>query len=210
MPPPDPPSPDSFEDTTRHVRRAVEGSQDSVAWLVERFSPLLLAQALHRLGPHLRRLYDPEDLVQEVWAVSLPRLAGLGPRDGRFTPVVLKFLSTTLLYRVQNLLQKHLRGGAQDGAHEVSATFSELPAATGRLISGAVRSEQQETLRAAIDRLPEVDRQILVLRGIEQNPVQEVAALLKLKPNTVTVKYRRALERLREKLPGSVFEELQD
>ena len=49
-----------------------------------------------------------------------------------------------------------------------------------------------------------------MLRGIEQNPVQDVALLLGLRPNTVTVRYRRALARLRELVPGSAFDELGD
>ena len=45
-----------------------------------------------------------------VWVVALPRLPELPPRDERHTPVLLKFLSTTLLYRINNLVQKHIRG----------------------------------------------------------------------------------------------------
>lgn len=201
---------DPFPDTTLHVQRAVGGEPDDLAWVVERFTPLLLAQVAHRLGPELRRHCDPEDVVQEVWAIAVPRLAELSPRGGRYTPVVLKFLSTTALYRIQNLLQKHVRGDRLDAAHEVSAALSQLEDHTSQLISRAVRGEREQALRAAIDELPDDARQILILRGIEQNPVQLVAELLDLKPNTVTVKYRRALEQLRHRLPGSVFDELVD
>jgi len=81
-------------DTTLHVRRAKGGDRDSLAWLADRFSPLLLAQARYRLRGRLARWVQPEDVVQDVWAVALPALPGLEASDGRETPVVLKFLAT--------------------------------------------------------------------------------------------------------------------
>ena len=56
--------------TSAHLNAAVGGSPDSVNWIVARFSPLLRANAEFRLGPALRRLYDPEDVADEVWAAS--------------------------------------------------------------------------------------------------------------------------------------------
>ena len=50
-----------------------------------------------------------EDLVQEVWAVALPRLKDLVPRDDRLTPVLVRFLSQTLLNIYCNLMRKHIR-----------------------------------------------------------------------------------------------------
>jgi len=135
----------------------------------------------------------------------------LGPRDGRLTPVVVKFLATTVLYRIQNLLQKHLQ--AKDGTvvpKEEAAAVSHLPDEQSRQLTRLLRAEREDALYRALERLPEEDRRIVILRGIEQCPVQEVATLLGQKPNTVTVRYRRALEGLRARLPGSVLEELPD
>ena len=36
--------------TTLHVRQAVAGDLDSQSWIIERFTPLLLAQARYRSG----------------------------------------------------------------------------------------------------------------------------------------------------------------
>ena len=92
--------------TTIHVQRAKHGDEASLDWVVRRFTPLLLAQARYRLGASLRTHYDPEDLVSEVWAIALPRLPDLTVRDGRATPVLVKFLATTLLFRVNSLMRK--------------------------------------------------------------------------------------------------------
>ncbi len=194
--------------TTQHVRGALAGDAASVEWMVARFSPLLLAQAAHRLRGPLGRRFDPEDIVQDVWSRALPRLKAVTPRDGRFTPVVLRFLATTLLNRMNSLMQVHLRGG--------NARTGEIDAIGGECISDdatqavdrALRGERESAVRKAIEEMSEDDRAVVVLRGIEQNPLADVALLLEENPNTIAVRYRRALARLREALPKSIFDEL--
>jgi RNA polymerase sigma factor (sigma-70 family) len=71
-----------------------------------------------------------------------------------------------------------------------------------------VRRETQCLVHACIDELNQNDREIVILRGVEQLPNQTVATILDLTPQAVAMRYRRALERLRDRLPGSVFDEL--
>ena len=96
--------------TSFHVERAEAGDGVSLEWVVRRFSAVLLAQARYRIGTRLRAIVEPEDLVSEVWAVTLPRLGELGSREGRKTPVLLKFLTTTLLNRVNDLVKTEIKG----------------------------------------------------------------------------------------------------
>jgi RNA polymerase sigma factor (sigma-70 family) len=197
-------------DTSIHMRRAGQGDRTSLEWIVVRFTPLLLVQAKYRLGPRLRTHCEPEDLVQDVWALTLPRLAGLCDREARVTPVVLKFLSTALLYRVNDLLKQQVRRStcAVEGADAKPRPVSELPAQTSGVLNSVIRREQRDSVTIALEELDDPDREILILRGIEQNINGTVATLLSLAPNTVSMRYRRALDRLRERLPQSVFDEL--
>jgi len=206
----DPLPPDA---TTLHLRRARDGADESLAWLVARFSPLLRAQAAYRLPGSLSRLIDPDDLVDEVWLVALPRLGDLRERDGHGAPVLLKFLSATLLNKVNNLITKHLRGprGGRVSNPEGQAASEPLdryPAQLTSALTLAQRDERRDALRRALDELPPQDREILVLRGIEQVSNREVGRQLGLEPSAVTMRYRRALERLRDQLPGSLLDEL--
>ena len=57
--------------TSIHIRQAIKNDRESVAWLVSRFTPLLLCQAHHRLAPSLRRFCDPDDAVADVWMAVL-------------------------------------------------------------------------------------------------------------------------------------------
>lgn len=205
--------------TSARLRSAIRGDADAAGWIVERFSPLLRADAAYRLGPKLRGVCDPEDVAAEVWAVALPRLGKLPPRDGRMTPVLLRFLTTALRHVVGNLLQKHAREGrgfvSLDAGPAAAADGSSVgppaPADDGSgVVTKAARAERRDLVLAALDALTESDRALIVLRGIEQAELSAVAAELGVPPNTVSVRYRRALDRLRAALPGSVFEDFVD
>jgi RNA polymerase sigma factor (sigma-70 family) len=199
--------------TSIHVRRAEAGDRASLEWVIERFTPALIAQARFRLRPALRALYDPEDVVADVWAVALPRLQDLVPQKGRLTPVLMKFLSTTLLNRLNDLARKQIsRARAHPGAGLPALRdlepLSRLPDETSGVVTRAAQSEAREKLAEALNQLEEKDREIIILRGIEQNANSTVAVLLDLAPNAVSMRYTRALERLRALLPGSFFDDL--
>lgn len=204
---------DADDMTTMHVRRAVGGDLTSLDWVVSRLAPLLVAQAQWRLGTALRRYYDPEDLVSDAWAVTLPRLSTLPMRDGRISPVLLRFLSTALVNRVNNLAKKHLRRGRANidplsVGDSRSDFLAAIPADASGVVTAAVKREVRSQVITCIDELEAVDREILMLRGIEQRSPQTVAQLLGLTTDAVGMRFHRALKRLRERLPGSVFDDL--
>ena len=99
----------THEATTLHVRRAVHGDRESLGWVISRFTPLLKAQAAYRLGAQTARHIDVEDLVAEAWLVALRRLSDLVQKDGRHTPRLLAFLSTTILNLVNHRLDRQIR-----------------------------------------------------------------------------------------------------
>jgi RNA polymerase sigma factor (sigma-70 family) len=201
--------------TSFHVQRAETGDPVSLEWVVRRFSPVLLAQARFRLGARLRTLTDPEDLVSEVWAIALRRLVELGMRDGRKTPVLLRFLTTTLLNRVNDLVKSEIkrpRGQHRPapGDSGASDALAAIPAESHSIISSILSRERDDALAAAIAGLDPLDQKVVFLRGIEQNSGATVAQLLATTEKAVSMRYRRALERLKLLLPDSIFSELDE
>lgn len=193
--------------TTFHVRAAGGGDGASLAWLVERFSPYLLAQASYRLRGPLGAHVSPEDVVQDVWAVALRALPELRAAPGHEAATFLKFLSTTLLYRSNELTRRHLRRDRK-AASTSEAPLSQLPRESVAVLSKIARKEAEQAVLREIEELPEADREVVVLRAIEQNSNQRVAELLGQTPNAVSLRFNRALARLRERCRGSVFDEL--
>ena len=193
--------------TTMHVRRAQGGDLESLRWVVERLSPVLLSQARYRLRGPLASVCDPEDLVNEVWMRTLPHLERIGSDQARVTPALVAYLSRALLARANGMIERHLRGQGLD-PNESRPEADELPDGTVGVVTRVVRDERNNELLTAIDGLAESDREILVLRAVEQSSNGEVAELLGLAPSAVTMRYKRAMERLHDRLPGSVFDEL--
>lgn len=196
--------------TSIHIGKAVSGEAASTGWLINHFSPLLLLQARYRLTPSLARSHDPEDIVQDVWASVIPKLSTLRARDGRLTPVLLKYLATTLLRRVNTLLRDEVRGKPErdERSRVRPGSPQELPASVTGAFTHAAESEARRRIMACLDHLSANAREVLVLRGIEQLSNDAVATRLGEAKSTISMRFSRALEDLRTCLPGSIFDEL--
>jgi RNA polymerase sigma-70 factor (ECF subfamily) len=193
----------TYGDTSVHLRAALGGDDESLGWLVRHLSPLLLAQARWRLGAQLAHACEPEDLVQEAWLATLPRLRELHSQGGRTTPVLLRFLSSCIVHRVNNLARAALRGGPA-----TPTPVTALPASQTGAVTAAMRAEQHRALLDAIDELEPVDREVLLLRAVEQRPQQTTGELLGISGDAVAMRLSRALRRLRAQLPEALARDL--
>ncbi len=193
------------------IMGAKTGDPRSIAALVERLTPALIVQASHRLGATLRRQIDPQDVVNDVWLAALPRIAEFTPKEGSASQSLLAYLGVSVLRRIHRLQKIHFaKPGAAVAAPGPTETMSQLSAETTGIVSKVVKGERHAALHAAVAELDELDRAVVVLRALEQLPNEAVAAMTGLQPNAVSQRLRRALAKLRERLPNSVFDDLDD
>ena len=200
------------EQTTHHVRGAIEGDAASLTWLIERFSPLLRMQAEYRLGKAMAGRISPDDVVQDAWLAVLPKLGNLVAQGGRLTPVLVSYLSKTVCGRAINHLRAHLTRSVREQTLEsgtrTGASASDAIASLVRTSSGqAASSEFAQHLTAALSSLRDKDRDVIVLRLIEGRTNAEAALELDERPNAVAQRYHRAILALRERLPASLIDE---
>src|SRR5262249_47564375 len=66
-----------------------------------------------------------------------------------------------------------------------------------------LRAELRARVRSALDKLSTTDREVLILRFMEQLSVEEIAALLGLQESAVKMRHLRALQKLRALLDES-------
>lgn len=194
------------------IARAATGDRDSCAALVERVDPLLLLYARRQLRAPVDSRFDAEDIVNDAWARILPRIRELQPSDGKLTRALLKFAATVINNRLRDLARAHREPGPSLGPAASSEGYGarrfEPADESPGIVSVVVRRELEARLKGCIAGLPERDREIILLRGIGQQSNEEVATLLGVRPGTIAVRYHRALERLRQQLPMSVFDDL--
>lgn len=191
----------SGDPTTLVVARAVAGRADGVEVLVERWSPWLLVEARLRLRGRMAGLCDPEDLVQDVWLRVLPRLGTLDVQGRRRTPVLAKYLTTTLARRLRDLIGR--AGRRRDADRPGAGPSAVLVGSVTGALSRAVVRERAELLWDIVQSLPPKDQQLVLLRGIERAPYSEIAAILGTSAPAAASAWRRARARLADRLGRS-------
>ena len=67
-------------------------------------------------------------------------------------------------------------------------------------LTRVARMDRYELLKKALDDLPENDRHILEMRHFDGLGNSECARLLKIEPKAASIRYVRALQRLKQKL----------
>jgi RNA polymerase sigma factor (sigma-70 family) len=203
------------EATSIRVQRAVAGDRESLGWIVAHFDPFVIAQVRMRLGAAGPQGDEVRDVVDEIWLALLGRIGDLRPREGRMTPVLLKFLTTASFNVCNNFLRRAItdrarrRPGAvgepRPGAATPQPTIAEVAARQTGVATRASWREIGARIGTALDSLDPDKVEILVLRLVEQRTNVEIAGLLGIPRNTVAVRYRRALEKLRASVPASIF-----
>ena len=168
----------------------------------------LLNLARRNLNPVLAKRVSPEDVVQETLSAACRRMDFL--RNRPEIPLYYK-LRTILFQTLTSLERKHLQSGKRDAYKEreidegVSTTSPALnwdmfaDTVTGPLTRIA-REDRYELLRKALESLSEHDRAILELRHFDGMTNSECAEALQLTQKNASIRYVRALERLRKLL----------
>jgi RNA polymerase sigma-70 factor (ECF subfamily) len=156
-----------------------------------------------RLDRRLAARVDPSDIVQDTMAEA-DRLLSSYARD-RPIPFY-PWLRQIAADRVADAHRRHLQARKRSVHREEPAGLPEESAAelAERLMAGASpsaglrREERRARVRAALEDLASPDREILVLRYLEQLSTQEAAAVLEINEGAVKMRLLRALGRLRE------------
>jgi RNA polymerase sigma-70 factor (ECF subfamily) len=189
-------------DTEELIEHARAGDGAAREQLLARHRGRLRQLVAVRLDRRVSGRLDPSDVVQEVLVEAHRRLdAYLHDPPLPFYP----WLRQLAWERLVKLHQRHLH------ARRRSVTREDLPlpddsalALANRLAANGtspshrlVRAEVLDRVRAALAALAERDREVLVMRFLEQLSTADIAAVLGISEGAVRTRQVRALERLR-------------
>ena len=201
-------------DTENLLQRVADGDYAARDQLLERFRRRLRRMVVVRFDPRLAARVDPSDVVQETLAEAARRLEEyLRHPPLPFYP----WLRQIALDRLLDLRRRHLRarkrsvareepGGLNlpdESAAELAARLIDLGSSPSRHL---LREELRERVRVTLGRLPPGDREVLVLRHLEQMAIRDVAAVLGVGEGAVRMRLVRALGRLRDLLDQDLGE----
>jgi RNA polymerase sigma-70 factor (ECF subfamily) len=180
------------EEERELVRMAQSGTESAFEELIRRHQQRVFAL----VSGILRRQEDVEDIAQQVFLKVYLSLRKFDQRAA----------FSTWLYKItvnecwDYLRKKKVRPLVyeSDLSEEQVSRLDGIVSA-GRVVLGPnERAEVKDLLERMLDKLPEQDRQLLVLKEIEGFSVQELAEILGLNVNTVKVRLFRARGRIME------------
>jgi RNA polymerase sigma-70 factor (ECF subfamily) len=200
-------------DTEHLLERAADGDGAAREQLLERFRPRLRRMIAVRFDVRLAARVDPSDVVQETLAEAATKLN----RYLKYRPVPFyPWLRQLAQRRLIDIHRRHVKARRRTVTREAAQVLPDRSAMSlavrllGRLSSPSARLQRQERrdrVRTALAALPEVDRELLVLRVLEGLRTRETAAVLGMSETAVRSRQVRALERLKVLLGPDFVEE---
>lgn len=174
------------------VRLAQRGQESAFEELVRRHQHRVFAL----VSGILRRQEDVEDIAQQVFLKVYLSLRKFDQRAA----------FSTWLYKItvnecwDYLRKKKVRPLVYEAdlSEEQVSRLDGIVSAERVSLNPNERAEVKQLLERMLDKLPEQDRQLLVLKEIEGFSVQELAEILNLNVNTVKVRLFRARGRILE------------
>jgi RNA polymerase sigma-70 factor (ECF subfamily) len=178
--------------TEELVQRARSDPRGGFADLYGRVAPAVFGWISLHVREPLRARLDPEDVLQEVVCRAYERFATFDPERSDFRGWIFGI--------ARNVLREVLRGAARgrsSSARSAVPDTLELPDSATRVSQALVRDERLAAFLELVRSLPEEERRLLIHRGLEGLPHEQVAELLDLAPEVVTRRWSRLRERLR-------------
>jgi RNA polymerase sigma-70 factor (ECF subfamily) len=209
------PVPRHTPDTDELLRRAEQGDGQARQAVLVRHRERLKHMVAVRMDRRLAARIDPSDVVQEALLDAARSLDDyLRHRPVPFYP----WLRQLAWDRLIELHRRHLHAkrrsvkreeplaphlSDESALHLAERVLARQSSPSDR----AIRSELRARIRTALDQLGERDREVLVLRHLEQLSTRETAAVLGISEGGVKTRHLRALERLRALLASEAEEE---
>lgn len=207
---------DEHEDPEEFLNRLRQDPEGVLAEAYNQYRDRLWRIASFRLDQRLLGRVDADDILQEAYLDAVTRIDHYlkDPNTSFFV-----WLRTIVGQTLIDVHRRHLGAQKRDVRREIrtarrifsaSTSFQIADVLLGNLSSpshAALREELSVQLHSALETLNELDREILVLRHFEELTNLEAAEVLEIEPKATSMRYFRALTRLRSilvRIPGII------
>jgi RNA polymerase sigma-70 factor (ECF subfamily) len=193
----------AFDELKHRLQR---GDREALAELFSQQRDRLWRMINFRMDRGLQGRVDPDDVLQEGYLAAAERLEHYG-NETALSPFV--WLRMVILQTLTDVHRYHLGVQARDAYREVDLRGCRYPQTTAAslaaLLVGSVTSPSQAVARAetleqveqAIADMDPLDREVLALRHFEELGNGEVAEVLGIQQKAASIRYVRALRRLK-------------
>ena len=212
---------DTLNEPDELACRLRHGDREALATLFAEHRDRLWRMVNFRMDRRLMGRVDPDDVLQEAYLAASSRLDHFG-EGSLFSPFV--WLRMILMQTLTDVHRHHLGTQMRDADREVGVGACRYPQTTSASLAAqfvghftspsraAVRAEMLGLVEQAIAAMEPLDQEVLALRHFEELTNSEVAEVLGIQQKAASIRYVRAIKRLRgvlSEVPG-FFEGSQD
>jgi RNA polymerase sigma-70 factor, ECF subfamily len=192
-------------ETDELIERAARGDGAARHDLLARHRDRLKRMVAVRLDRRLAARVDPSDIVQEALLDAHRDLSDyLHRRPLPLYPWLRQLAWERLLKWHRAHLRAQKRSVGREEPRELALPEESAVLLAHRLIAAGtspsrrlIRDELRQRIRAALEAAPPRDREVLVMRHLEEMTAAEIAAALGITERAAKARHTRALERLR-------------
>ena len=171
---------------------AQDGSGEAYQALLEAYWPRLYGYFLRAVGRH----HDAEDLLGDLALKLVRRLKHYDDR-GRFDHWLFRIAANMVRDRIRRIkVRPHVASLSVEDADGHSMAQS-LPGETVAIDAPLLAAEVSGRLGAALDKLDDVTRQVILLRHFGELSFKEIAEICDCPIGTALARVHRGLKRLR-------------
>jgi RNA polymerase sigma-70 factor (ECF subfamily) len=185
------------------VDQVKQGDRQRFGELFERIAPALYSWVGLRLPERLQRQVDAGDVVQEVWCRALVRFQDFDPARARFRSWIFGIAKNVLME-----VFKLLHGRAEHPSDQTASVFrvEDFPAEATAVSQRVARDLQVREFSQRVRALSSEDRELLILRGLEELSHEQIAVHLGINEDAAQKRWIRLRDRLRQQgLPEGVL-----
>ena len=187
--------------------RILRGDRDALSELFASYRPRLWRMVTFRLHPTLQGRIDADDVLQDAWLRAIERIEHFFEEGSNSSFL---WFRSIVIQTLQDLHRFHLGTQKRTASRELSIEAGWGMGSTSSCLayclsdsahspsSNASRAELTKQLDSVLLGMNDVDREILALRHFEMLTNSEVAKLLSMTEQAASVRYVRALGRLKQ------------
>jgi RNA polymerase sigma-70 factor (ECF subfamily) len=178
-------------ETTQLFQQARNGAPGALDAFYERCARKLLPIIRLRMGRALRSELESRDILQAVLLKSLHRLDQV--QDPHAVMAWLARVAENEIRDQADFRQRQKRDAARRTSLDAAA---DVPAPVRQALSQAIANEQMARIEAALESMPAAEREIIVLRKLEELPFPAIGARIGKSEDACRMAFARAMASL--------------
>ncbi|PFA68693.1 RNA polymerase sigma factor SigW [Bacillus sp. AFS015802] len=178
----------------KRIKQVLKGDQNAFAELVELYKDKVFQICYRMLGNR----HEAEDIAQEAFIRAYVNIETFNQKR-KFSTWLFRIATNLCIDRIRKKKPDYFLDAEVAGTEGLTM-YSQVAADVQLPEDEVENMELQETIHKEISKLPEKYRSVIVLKYIEELPLQEISEILDLPLGTVKTRVHRGREALRKQL----------